>query len=62
MITYNPAKILGVDQMTGSLEPGKRADLVIWSKHPLKSWQAQVLLTLQSGKVIYKKGDVMRCM
>lgn len=34
-ITINPARILGVDDRIGSLEPGKDADLVIWSGDPL---------------------------
>jgi adenine deaminase len=35
MITINPAKQLGIDKVTGSLEKGKQADLAIWSAHPL---------------------------
>lgn len=34
-ITINPAWALGIDRMTGSLEVGKNADLVLWSGHPL---------------------------
>lgn len=33
-ITLNPAKIMGVADRTGSLEPGKMADVVLWSKNP----------------------------
>jgi imidazolonepropionase-like amidohydrolase len=33
-ISLNPAKVLAVDRQTGSLEPGKMADLVIWSGDP----------------------------
>ena len=33
-ITLNPAWTLGIDSETGSLEVGKRADLVVWSHHP----------------------------
>jgi imidazolonepropionase-like amidohydrolase len=33
-ITSNPAKALGVDAVTGSLEPGKMADVVVWSGSP----------------------------
>lgn len=36
-VTLNPAKQLGIDQWVGSLEPGKDADFVIWSGHPLDS-------------------------
>ena len=34
-ITINPARIIGVADRLGSLEPGKDADLVIWSADPL---------------------------
>lgn len=36
--TINPAKQLGVSQFTGSLEPGKDADLVVWSGDPLSTF------------------------
>jgi hypothetical protein len=35
MVTINPAIQLGIDERVGSLEPGKDADFVIWSGHPL---------------------------
>lgn len=38
MITINPAKQLGIDRWTGSLEKGKDADVVIWSAHPLSAF------------------------
>ena len=34
-LTIHPARIAGVDDRLGSLEPGKDADLVIWSGDPL---------------------------
>ena len=34
-LTWNPAHILGVDQELGSIEPGKKADIVIFDGHPL---------------------------
>lgn len=33
-LSYNAAKALGVADQTGSLEPGKDADVVLWSGHP----------------------------
>src|SRR4029079_4663067 len=36
-VTLNPAKQLRIDPYVGSLEPGKDADFVIWSKSPLAS-------------------------
>jgi imidazolonepropionase-like amidohydrolase len=33
-ITANPAKALGILDQTGTLEPGKMADVVIWNRNP----------------------------
>ena len=33
-ITANPAKALGIAGQTGTLEPGKRADVVLWTANP----------------------------
>jgi len=33
-VTMNPAEILGIENRVGSLEPGKDADIVIWSGDP----------------------------
>jgi len=35
MVTLNPAKMLKLDKQTGSLKPGKDADVVLWSDNPL---------------------------
>jgi adenine deaminase len=36
-VTINPAKQLRIDKRVGSLEAGKDADFVLWSKSPLDS-------------------------
>ncbi len=36
-VTLNPAKQLRIDQYTGSLEPGKQADVVVWSGPPMST-------------------------
>lgn len=36
-VTLNPAKQLRIDRYVGSLEPGKDADLVLWSSSPLST-------------------------
>lgn len=33
-LSYNPAKALGIGDKTGSLKPGKMADIVLWNGHP----------------------------
>lgn len=35
MVTINPAKLLHVDDRTGSIKAGKDADVVLWNDHPL---------------------------
>jgi imidazolonepropionase-like amidohydrolase len=35
LVTLNPAKLLHVNQYTGSIAKGKDADIVIWSDNPL---------------------------
>ncbi len=37
-VTLNPARQLRIDQHVGSLEPGKDADLVVWSASPLSTY------------------------
>jgi len=39
-ITLNPAWVLGIDQDTGSLEVGKRADLVVWNGDPFSVYSS----------------------
>jgi len=35
MVTINPAKLLHVNDLVGSIKTGKQADLVLWNNHPL---------------------------
>jgi imidazolonepropionase-like amidohydrolase len=37
-VTLNPAKQLRIDRSVGSLEPGKDADVVVWSASPLSTY------------------------
>lgn len=34
-VTLNPAKLLHIDNRTGSIKAGKDADVVLWNEHPL---------------------------
>jgi imidazolonepropionase-like amidohydrolase len=38
LVTINPARQLRIDGRTGSLEPGKDADFVVWSGPPLSTY------------------------
>jgi len=53
-VTINPAKQLRIDKRVGSLEPGKDADFVIWSKSPLDSG-AVCLQTWIEGKKYFDR-------
>lgn len=50
MMTINPARITGIDDHKGSLEPGKDADLVLLDD------QYEVLRTIVNGRTIYAAG------
>ena len=54
MITINPAWQLGVEKRVGSIEPGKDADLAIFSAHPF-SPDARVELTMVEGAVVFDR-------
>lgn len=47
-VTLNPAKMLKIDNRTGSLKAGKDADLVVWS-HPPLSVKARAEYTFVDG-------------
>ena len=55
-LTTVPAKMLGVDQFVGSLEPGKDGDVVILSGEPLKN-DTWVEKTIARGEVIYDRAQ-----
>ncbi len=55
-LTINPARIIGVADRLGSIEPGKDADLVIWSGDPLDVL-SRVTRALIDGEEIYRFED-----
>jgi len=52
MVTLNPAKLLHIDDRTGSLKVGKDADIVLWSDHPLSVY-AKAEKTIVDGAVYF---------
>jgi imidazolonepropionase-like amidohydrolase len=55
-ITANPAKALGIAAQTGSLEPGKRADIVIWDHNPFSIY-ARTERVYVDGGLAYDRRD-----
>ncbi len=53
-ITLEPARILRIADRVGSLEPGKDADILILSRHPL-DYRAFVETAFINGKVYYER-------
>ena len=51
-VTIEPARAAMIDQRLGSLEPGKDADIVIWSGNPLDV-RNRPLLALIAGRPAY---------
>ncbi|MBL7472146.1 amidohydrolase family protein [Robertkochia sediminum] len=51
-VTLNPAKLLHIDNRTGSIKEGKDADLVLWSDHPMSIY-AIAEKTMIEGTVYY---------
>jgi len=54
MLTVNPAKILGIDSFTGSIEEGKDADIVIWSGYPFE-YKSVVEKVFIEGKEVFSE-------
>lgn len=59
MITINPAKLLGIDHRTGSLEVGKDADIALWDGHPLSVY-SRCVMTMIEGEVYFQRRDAFQ--
>ncbi|MFQ6112928.1 MAG: amidohydrolase family protein [bacterium] len=57
-VTLNPAKQLRIDHRVGSLEPGKDADFVIWSGHPLSTYTICEQTWIDGRKYFDRKQDL----
>ncbi|MEW5901211.1 MAG: amidohydrolase family protein [Acidobacteriota bacterium] len=53
-LTINPAIIMGIDRWVGTIEPGKDADLSIFSRHPLDPYTV-CEMTLVDGHVYFDR-------
>ena len=58
-LTSNPAKALGIAKQTGSLEPGKNADLVLWSGDPFSVYSRAEQVYID-GALMYDRNDPSR--
>ena len=53
-ITINPANATGIGDRVGTLEPGKDADVVIWTADPLTTVGAEAYITIVDGQIVYR--------
>jgi len=51
-ITANPAWVLGIDSVTGTLEEGKRGDVVVWNTSPFSAY-ARADVVIVGGRVAF---------
>ncbi|WP_149195875.1 amidohydrolase [Luteimonas suaedae] len=58
-VTRNPALSMGILEQTGTLEPGKMADVVLWNGNPFSVY-AQAEQVYVDGARIYDRGDRSR--
>ncbi|HEX6863174.1 MAG TPA: amidohydrolase, partial [Thermoanaerobaculia bacterium] len=55
-LTVNPARSLGIDRQTGTLEPGKMADVVLWSGNPFSVYSRAEKVYID-GALVYDRND-----
>ncbi|MBX9790658.1 MAG: amidohydrolase family protein [Pirellulales bacterium] len=56
-VTLNPAKQLRIDEWVGSLEPGKHADLAVWSGSPLSVYSRCEQTWIDGRKYFDREAD-----
>lgn len=56
-ITVNPAKAIGIANRVGTLEPGKDADIVIWTADPLNTVGGEAYMTFVDGQCVYQAAE-----
>lgn len=55
-VAITPAKALGIDAMTGSLKPGKMADVVLWNGNPFSVYTRPAKVWID-GALLYDMDD-----
>jgi len=55
-ITQNAAKAMGIEEMTGSVQAGKQADLVLWNQNPFSVY-AQAEQVFIDGAKVFDRND-----
>jgi imidazolonepropionase-like amidohydrolase len=54
VVTYKNAKILGIDDILGTVEKGKTASLIVWDKEPMHLG-AYPKMVMAEGKIVRKR-------
>ena len=55
-VTANPAWVLGIHKVTGTLEAGKRADVVVWNNDPLSVY-AKADVVILGGDIAFDRTE-----
>jgi imidazolonepropionase-like amidohydrolase len=58
-LTINPAKALHIDDKTGSIKPGKMADVVLWNGNPFSVYTRPEKVWID-GALLYDANDPKR--
>jgi imidazolonepropionase-like amidohydrolase len=56
-LTANPAWVLGIDDQVGTLQAGKRGDVVVWSEDPFSVY-ARAELVYIDGQLVFDRGHL----
>ena len=55
-VTANAAWVLGIEDRVGTIEPGKVADLVVWSGDPLSVFSKAEKVFIE-GELVYDRAN-----
>ena len=55
-MTINAARICGVSDRIGSIEPGKDADIAVFDGNPMEVF-TNTLMTIIDGKIVYRREE-----